>query len=155
MSRAPQGQNSGQQTGDSSSTSDPRSAGRGMSPNGDTGSGRSADGSASASSGDAAGANRAGRSGEAGTGNTVYAPQRVGGDGQSVVLPDAQSPAVPDANGRPSNAPAGNAGVPYEQVYGDYARAADEALQRGRVPPDMRDYVRNYFSSLDPVQRNR
>jgi len=152
MSRAPQSQNSGQQTGDSSSTSDPRSAGRGMSPNGDT---RSADGSASASSGDAAGANRAGRSGDVGAGDMVYAPQRVGGDGQSVVLPDAQSPAVPDANGRPSNAPAGNAGVPYEQVYGDYARAADEALQRGRVPPEMRDYVRNYFSSLDPVQRNR
>ena len=104
---------------------------------------------------DAAGATRTGKSDDVGTSDRVYAPRRIGGDGQQVILPDARSPAAPDPSGRAAPAPAGSSSVPYEQVYGDYARAADEALQRGRVPPDMRDYVRDYFSSLDPAQRNR
>ena len=104
---------------------------------------------------DAAGATRTGKSDDVGTSDRVYAPRRIGGDGQQVILPDARSPAAPDPSGRAAPAPAGSSSVPYEQVYGDYARAADEAMQRGRVPPDMRDYVRDYFSSLDPAQRNR
>jgi len=119
------------------------------------GAGRAAGGGARALPSDAAGANQAGKSDDIGTSNLIYAPRRVGGDGQAVVLPDAQSPSVPDPAGRAARAPAGSSSVPYEQVYGDYARAADEALQRGRVPPEMRDYVRDYFSSLNPAQRER
>ncbi|MCS7056864.1 MAG: hypothetical protein NZM18_11915 [Thermoflexales bacterium] len=95
------------------------------------------------------------KSDDFGSDNTVYALRRISGDGRPVVLPEAQSQAVPNPAGRTSTAPGGSSSVPYEQVYGDYARAADEALQSGRVPPEMRDYVRDYFSSLDPNAGNR
>ena len=40
--------------------------------------------------------------------------------------------------------------VPYEQVYPQYAEAASEALDRGYIPPHLKDYVRDYFSRLEP-----
>jgi hypothetical protein len=39
--------------------------------------------------------------------------------------------------------------VPYQQVYPQYRQQATEALERGAVPPHLRDYVRDYFTSLD------
>lgn len=95
------------------------------------------------------------KSDDFGSANEVYAPQRIGSDGKQVVLPDSQGQAAPNAQGRPNTAPAGNSTVPYEQVYGDYAKAADDAIQTGQVPPEMRDYVRDYFSSLNPRSQNR
>ncbi len=151
-----QGQRGDPSTGSLRAREDGPADGRSASSSSDAaGAGRAADGSARTLPGDATGANQAGKSDDVGTSNLVYAPRRIGGDGQAVVLPDAQSPSVPDPAGRASPAPAGSGNVPYEQVYGDYARAADEALQRGRVPPEMRDYVRDYFSSLNPAQRDR
>lgn len=95
------------------------------------------------------------KSDDFGTDNSVYAPRRIGTDGKPVVLPDPNSQTAPDPSGRASTAPGGNTTVPYEEVYGDYSRAADEALQSGQVPAELRDYVRDYFSSLDPNQQNR
>lgn len=116
-------------------------------------------GSQSASSSAASGAqnnqNESRKSDDFGSDDSVYAPQRVNGDGRQVVLPDSQSQNAPNPNGRASTAPGGNTTVPYEDVYGDYSKAADEAMQSGQVPADMRDYVRDYFSSLDPNQQNR
>ncbi len=40
--------------------------------------------------------------------------------------------------------------VPYEEVYPEYSRSASEALERGYIPPHMKDYVRDYFSQLEP-----
>jgi hypothetical protein len=40
--------------------------------------------------------------------------------------------------------------VPYEQVYPEYARSASEALDRGYIPPHLKNYVRDYFSRLEP-----
>ncbi len=40
--------------------------------------------------------------------------------------------------------------VPYNQVYGDYRDAAYEALADDYIPLGMKDYVRDYFSSLEP-----
>jgi hypothetical protein len=40
--------------------------------------------------------------------------------------------------------------VPYEQVYPEYSRAASEALDQGYIPPHLKDYVRDYFSQLEP-----
>ncbi len=123
-------------------------------------SGRGEDGNSSARVGATAndelnGTNSSRKSDDFGSDNTVYAPRRIGGEGRPVVLPEAQNQTAPDPSGRASTAPGGNSSVPYEQVYGDYSKAADEALRSGRVPPDMRDYVRDYFSSLDPNQGNR
>lgn len=92
------------------------------------------------------------RSDDVGTDDRVYAPRRVGGDGRQVVLPGTQGENAPNPSGRASTAPGGNSTVPYQDVYGEYSQVADEALQTGEVPPDMRDYVRDYFSSLDPNQ---
>ncbi len=40
--------------------------------------------------------------------------------------------------------------TPYQQVYADFQRYAQTSLDRGYVPLSVKDYVRNYFSSLDP-----
>ncbi|GAC1550857.1 MAG: hypothetical protein NVS2B7_26950 [Herpetosiphon sp.] len=40
--------------------------------------------------------------------------------------------------------------VPYEQVYGNYRSAAADALDGAPIPPGLKDYVRDYFSQLDP-----
>lgn len=93
---------------------------------------------------------RTGHSEDFGSQDSVYAPNRVAGGQKQVVLPDREGINAPDPNGRRSVAPEGGSVVPYQDVYGDYAGAADEALQGGAVPSDKRDYVKDYFSSLDP-----
>ena len=40
--------------------------------------------------------------------------------------------------------------VPYSQVFGDYRDAAYEALNDDYIPLGMKEYVRDYFSSLEP-----
>nr|MBA2700953.1 hypothetical protein [Chloroflexota bacterium] len=40
--------------------------------------------------------------------------------------------------------------TPYEQVYADFERYAQTSLDREYVPLSVKDYVRDYFSSLDP-----
>ncbi len=121
----------------------------------------------SAGEGDAsAEANLAQASGEAGAGaaqqsqhsedsgssNDVYAPERINSQGQDVQLQEGRGVAAPNPQGRPNQAPNGNSNVPYQSVYSSYAQAADEALQNGEVPSELRDYVRDYFSSLNPRQ---
>ena len=40
--------------------------------------------------------------------------------------------------------------VPYEQVFSDYRRAAYIALEEEYVPLGLREYVKDYFTSLEP-----
>ena len=42
--------------------------------------------------------------------------------------------------------------VPYSQVYSQFYQYALTTLDRGYVPLSVKDYVRDYFSSLDPAQ---
>ena len=113
----------------------------------------------SATGGDASsgsiGQGRKGHSEDTGSDNSVYAPGRLASQGRQVVLPDTQGVNAPNPNGQSSVAPDGDASVPYQDVFSDYADAADEALQTDQVPADRRDYVRDYFSSLDPAQRDQ
>jgi len=44
----------------------------------------------------------------------------------------------------------GQVGVPYRQVYADYAARAGAALEGSYIPLGMKRYVRDYFSSLEP-----
>jgi hypothetical protein len=44
----------------------------------------------------------------------------------------------------------GRAGVPYREVYADYAARAGAALQGSYIPLGLKRYVRDYFSSLEP-----
>ena len=83
----------------------------------------------------------------------MYAPGRVSAQGKQVVLDDKNGETATDPSGKQSTAPGGNSAVPYQNVYGDYSRTADEALKSDEVPANLRDYVRDYFSSLDPKQQ--
>lgn len=38
--------------------------------------------------------------------------------------------------------------TPYKEVIGQYAAQATDALERAYIPPDAKDYVRDYFSGL-------
>jgi hypothetical protein len=40
--------------------------------------------------------------------------------------------------------------IPYDQVFGDYRDAANEALQDDYIPLGLKGYIRDYFSSLEP-----
>lgn len=40
--------------------------------------------------------------------------------------------------------------VPYQQNLPQYQRAAGEALDQSAIPPHLKDYVRDYFSNLEP-----
>jgi hypothetical protein len=44
----------------------------------------------------------------------------------------------------------GEALVPYHEVYYDYLDAANQAMEHSYVPPALQDYVRDYFSQLEP-----
>jgi hypothetical protein len=50
----------------------------------------------------------------------------------------------------PAPAGAGEALVPYEQVYYTYLDAASHAMDQRSIPGGMRDFVRSYFTSLEP-----
>ena len=40
--------------------------------------------------------------------------------------------------------------VPYNQVYGQYADAAGQALEESYIPLGMKGYIRHYFGALEP-----
>ena len=40
--------------------------------------------------------------------------------------------------------------TPYQQVFGDFYDYALTTLDRNYVPLSVKDFVRDYFSSLDP-----
>jgi hypothetical protein len=40
--------------------------------------------------------------------------------------------------------------TPYQEVYADFYDYAQTTLERNYVPLSVKDYVRDYFSSLDP-----
>ena len=42
--------------------------------------------------------------------------------------------------------------VPYQDVFTDFYRFAQTSLDRSYVPTSLKDFVRDYFSSLDPSQ---
>jgi hypothetical protein len=44
----------------------------------------------------------------------------------------------------------GPALVPYHEVYNDYLDAANQTMERSYIPSGLKDYVREYFSSLEP-----
>jgi len=42
--------------------------------------------------------------------------------------------------------------VGYQRVFADFYNYALTSLDRGYIPLSVRDYVKDYFSSLDPKQ---
>jgi hypothetical protein len=75
-------------------------------------------------------------------------------DGVNIELP-AECSSNPDNCGSlvgeaPSQFSAEESLVPYSQVYGDYRDTAYETLDSEYIPLNMRSYIRDYFSSLEP-----
>jgi len=92
---------------------------------------------------------------DTGTDNSVMVAGRVSVPGQNVVLPDDKGKTVanPNANANANPGVSNQSSVPYQQVYTEYAKTADDAIQNGSVPSNLRDFVRDYFSSLNPRLR--
>ena len=97
-----------------------------------------------------------GHSEDAGTGapyDEVYVPYRFGEDegvGMDVGREGAGDEGVPVGD-VPLPAPqGGRASVPYREVYAEYAAQAGVALEGSYIPLGMKQYVRDYFSSLEP-----
>jgi hypothetical protein len=40
--------------------------------------------------------------------------------------------------------------VPYQEVYRSYVDAANQAIEQSYIPPALKEYVRAYFSELEP-----
>jgi predicted DNA-binding protein len=94
-----------------------------------------------------------GHSEDAGSGapyDEDYDPDRIGEEGvgvdvgreggEGVTIGDVSVPA-PDG---------GSTSVPYRDVYADYSEQAGAALEGSYIPLGMKQYVRDYFSSLEP-----
>jgi len=80
----------------------------------------------------------------------VYAPGRLGEEGAGVNVGREGGEGAP-VGGAPLPAPhGGQANVPYREVYADYADQAGAALEGNYIPMGMKQYVRDYFSSLEP-----
>jgi hypothetical protein len=92
-----------------------------------------------------------------GSGGSVFVPDAVdlsGIEGTDIELsaecladPEACGPLIAD---RPTEFGEEGSLVPYEQVFGDYRDAANEALSSESIPLGLKGLVRDYFSSLEP-----
>ncbi len=40
--------------------------------------------------------------------------------------------------------------MPYHEVYYSYLDAANQTMERSHIPSGLQDYVREYFSQLEP-----
>lgn len=59
-------------------------------------------------------------------------------------------PRSPEAgNPQPASGIQNEARMPYQEIYAEYADAAEAGLSRRDYPPLLRDYIRDYFSSLE------
>jgi hypothetical protein len=82
----------------------------------------------------------------------IYAPQRLGGNaGDTVTLPGSGNN-TGDVAGQSGIKPGADTPlqVPYSQVFAQYANAYRQAIDSGQVPPQMKELIRQYFSSLEP-----
>jgi len=87
----------------------------------------------------------------------IFDPQRIGGEGGPNVdvpgNPEAGAPTGAEGNFAPN--PNGESTVPYNQVFGDYAGAVNQALDSGYVPLGLRGVIQQYFGNLDPTSSGK
>lgn len=84
----------------------------------------------------------------------VYTPwQRSQGNGEQVFIPGQDSnqgeTQVKEGQGTLPGA-ANPALVSYREVYYSYLNAANQAMQQGYIPASLADFIRAYFSQLEP-----
>lgn len=95
-----------------------------------------------------------GHSEDAGTGapyDEVYVPGRFDEEGAGLnVGREGSEEGVPVGETTLPAPEGGRAAVPYREVYAEYAAGAGAALEGSYIPLGMKQYVREYFSSLEP-----
>ena len=85
--------------------------------------------------------------------STVYAPfDRLGKPGDPSYVAGTGGDGQTQQGNQQGQGSNNGSSVPYQQVYGDFQQYALTTLDRSYVPISVKDYVRNYFSSLDPKQ---
>ncbi len=97
--------------------------------------------------GEGAGSGTDGDGEHAGSVSTSADPEveRLTAIGGEITLPRSSAEGAPlPVPGSPNESR-----VPYQEVYAEYADAAEAALSRRTYPPLLRDYIRDYFSSLE------
>lgn len=82
----------------------------------------------------------------------VFAPQTIGeGPGEELQITGSGEPGdVVSQEGEFMESPEGESVVGYDEVFSDYANAANEALERDYIPLTLRDVIHDYFSALEP-----
>ncbi|MFX1355576.1 MAG: hypothetical protein ACFFGP_16600, partial [Promethearchaeota archaeon] len=80
----------------------------------------------------------------------IYAPERLGEEGGERIDVPGQGEGGPPTGETEGEPREGQALVPYNEVYTDYQAQAASALENSYIPRGMKEYVRAYFSSLDP-----
>ena len=152
-----QGQGSGEGQGEGSGSGEGQGEGSGQGSGSGSGQGQGSGAGSGSSGGEGTGGGTGGIGGETGHAENVYVPDFAdlsGEAGEDVELP-AECIANPALCGSLLNETATEfrdeaSTVPYNQVFGDYRDAAYEALSDDYVPLGMKEYVRDYFSSLEP-----
>jgi hypothetical protein len=84
----------------------------------------------------------------------IYVPwERRQGNGEEITITSVdtgQGEAQVREHEEPLPGALGQALVPYHEVYYDYLDAANQAMERNYIPPGLEDFVREYFSQLEP-----
>jgi hypothetical protein len=97
--------------------------------------------------------NKPGHHEDAGSGKPYdedYDPERIGGEGEGVNVGREGEEGVTVGDVSIPAPEGGRSNVPYREVYSDYAKEAGAALEGSYIPLGMKQYVRDYFSSLEP-----
>jgi hypothetical protein len=84
----------------------------------------------------------------------IYVPwQRRGEAAEELFIPGQDTgQGETQVRERPQPLPgaAGPSLIPYQEVYGSYLDSANQALAREPIPAGLQEYVRDYFSQLEP-----
>ncbi len=85
--------------------------------------------------------------------DAVFAPWQQGQPGDPNFLPGRQTGQGEETvreGQQPQPGTPGAALVPYSEVYASYSTAAAQAMEREYIPAGLKDYVREYFTRLEP-----
>jgi hypothetical protein len=81
----------------------------------------------------------------------VFAPfDRVGKPGDPSYVAGTGGDGQTQQGNQTGNGVDNGALTPYQKVYADFYQYAETSLDRNYVPLSVKDFVRDYFSSLDP-----
>lgn len=84
----------------------------------------------------------------------IYVPSRLGGEGKEVGVSGEVREGEAGTEVTLESSPTTLGAVrPYAEVYPQYLQQAQESLSQNPLPPALADLVRDYFTSLDPVEK--